>query len=93
MKMNVEINKGDVGGYVAGSAEHFLQVVFRDFKLGVYIDKSWRRPPSDNVEISVNRRLLSELDMPMLLSVVESAFGTLMAETQKRRNENENRND
>ncbi|WP_419630358.1 hypothetical protein [Thiolapillus sp.] len=93
MKMNVEINKENVGGYVTGSAEHFLQAVFRDLKLGVYIDKSWRNPLPDNVEISVNRRLLSELDMPMLLSVMESVFETLMAETQKRRNENENQND
>ncbi|WP_419636750.1 hypothetical protein [Thiolapillus sp.] len=93
MKMNVEIKKGCVGGYVAGSAEHFLQAVFRDLKLVVYIDKSWRNPLPDNVEISVNRRLLSELDMPMLVSVMESVFETLMAETQKRGNENENRND
>lgn len=93
MKMNVEIKKGCVGGYVTGSAEHFLQAVFRDLKLGVYIDKSWRNPLPDNVEISVNRRLLSELDMPMLVSVMESVFETLMAETQKRGNENENRND
>ena len=93
MKMNVEIKKEGVGGYVTGSAENFFQAVFRDFKLGVYIDKSWRNPLKDNVQVSVNRRLLSELDMPTLLSVVESVFETLMAETQKRGNENENRND
>ena len=93
MKMNVEIKKEGVGGYVTGSAENFFQAVFRDFKLGVYIDKSWRNPLKDNVQISVNRRLLSELDMPVLLSVVESVFENLMAETQKRENENENRND
>ncbi len=93
MKMNVEIKKGCVGGYVTGSAEHFLQAVFRDLKLGVYIDKSWRNPLPDNVEIAVNRRLLSELDMPMLVSVMESVFETLMAETQKRRTENENQTD
>ena len=93
MKMNVEIKKEGVGGYVTGSAENFFQAVFRDFKLGVYIDKSWRNPLKDNVQVSVNRRLLSELDMPVLLSVVESVFENLMAETQKRENENENRND
>ena len=91
--MNVEIKKEGVGGYVTGSAENFFQAVFRDFKLGVYIDKSWRNPLKDNVQVSVNRRLLSELDMPVLLSVVESVCETLMAETQKRGNENENRND
>ena len=80
--MNVEINKGGVGGYVTGSAEHLFQAVFRDLKLDVYIDKSCRLPPTDNVKISVNRRLLSELDMPMLLSVVEATFEGLMAETQ-----------
>ena len=93
MKMNVEIKKEGVGGYVTGSAENFFQAVFRDFKLGVYIDKSWRNPLKDNVQVSINRRLLSELDMPVLLSVVESVFENLMAETQKRENENENRND
>ena len=91
--MNVEIKKEGVGGYVTGSAENFFQAVFRDFKLGVYIDKSWRNPLNDNVQVSVNRRLLSELDMPVLLSVVESVCETLMEETQKRENENENRND
>ena len=90
MKMNVEIKKEGVGGYVTGSAEHFFQAVFRDFKLGVYIDKSWRNPLKDNVQVSVNRRLLSELDMPTLLSVVESVCETLMAGKQKRGNENEN---
>ncbi len=82
MKMNVEINKENVGGYVMGSAEHLFQAEFRDFKLHVYIDKSWRDPSTDNVWASVNRRLLSEMDMPMLLSVVESVFERLMAETQ-----------
>ena len=90
MKMNVEIKKEGVGGYVMGSAEHFFQAVFRDLKLHVYMDKSWGRPSTDNVQVSVNRRLLSELDMPVLLSVVESVFETLMAEKQKRGNENEN---
>ncbi|WP_419618368.1 hypothetical protein [Thiolapillus sp.] len=93
MKMNVEINKEEVGGYVMGSAEHFLQAVFRDFKLDVYIDKSWRRPPPDNVEISVNRRLLSELDMPMLVSVVEGVFETLMADTQTNETEEGDENE
>ena len=76
--MNVEINKKELGGYVMGSSEHLFQAVFRDFKLDVYIDKSWRLPPTDNVKVSINRRLLSELEMPML----ESVFETLMAETQ-----------
>ena len=93
MKMNVEINKKDVGGYVMGSAEHLFQAVFRDFKLDVYIDKSWRRPPTDTVQISVNRRLLSELDMPMLLSLVESVFETLMAETQTNETEEGDENE
>ena len=80
--MNVEINKENVGGYVMGSAEHLFQAVFRDFKLHVYIDKSWRNPSTDNVWVSVNRRLFSEMDMPMLLSVVKGTFEGLMAETQ-----------
>ena len=88
--MNVEINEKDVGGYVMGSAEHLFQAVFQDFKLDVYIDKSWRSPPTDNIKVSINRRLLSELDIPLLVSVVKGTFEGLMAETQKRENENEN---
>ena len=91
--MNVEINEKDVGGYVMGSAEHLFQAVFKDFKLDVYIDKSWRLPPTDNIKVCINRRLLSELDMPMLLSVVKGTFEGLMAETQTNETEEGDENE